>query len=195
MCQQGQSSLARVEDCLCNESRLGSALRDTELILNTTMQRLAAAGVGRPLVSPATLCRVPGASSHVRFVSDSPYGRAHVWKHRQRVLPKPFVPQFPQLVVRADGSTYTHITTSPRSMIRLSRDTTNNPLWNALTLRADLEEEGQMTGRMGRFNKRFEGLGGHGEDVDWMSGAGEGLGAGEKPLKDVGKKHKAPRKK
>ena len=159
------------------------------------MQRLAASGLARPICSSTPLCRAPGALSHVRFVSDSPYGRTHVWKHRQRVLPTPFVPQFPQLVVRADGSTYTHITTSPRSTIRLSRDTTNNPLWNALTLPPASKEEGQLTGRMGRFNRRFEGLGGHGEDIDWMSGAGEGLGAGEVPLKDVGRRHKTPKKK
>lgn len=29
------------------------------------------------------------------------------------------------------------------------------------------EEESAVTGRLGRFNRRFEGLGGHGSDVDW----------------------------
>ena len=133
--------------------------------------------------------------TQARYVSDSPYGRTHIWKNRQRVLPMPFVPQFPQLVVRADGSTYTHITTSPRSVIRLERDTTNNPLWSALVVRADLEEEGQMVGRLGRFNRRFEGLGGHGSGVHWMSGAGDGLGAGEAPLRDLGKQKPKPKKK
>ena len=156
---------------------------------------LARVTAGRTLspIPPSRHARHP--LTQIRAVSDSPYGRTHVWKHRQRVLPKPFVPQFPQLVVRADGSTYTHITTSPRSTVKLTRDTTNNPLWSALTLRADLEEEGQTTGRLGRFNRRFEGLGGHGEDIDWMSGAGDGLGAGEVPLKDVGNKNKGSKKK
>jgi len=30
------------------------------------------------------------------------------------------------------------------------------------------EEESEVTGRLGRFNRRFDGLGGRGEDVDWM---------------------------
>lgn len=118
------------------------------------------------------------ALAFTRSVSSSPYGRTHVWKHRQRVLPKPFVPQFPQRVVRADGSTFTHYTTSPRSVIRLARDTTNNPLWNAARLSGETEEEDLVTGRLGRFNRRFDGLGGHGQDVDWMTEAsGEGLRA------------------
>lgn len=27
-----------------------------------------------------------------------------------------------------------------------------------------------MTGRLGRFNRRFEGVGGYGAEVEWMSG-------------------------
>ena len=110
-------------------------------------------------------------SSGVRHVSSSPYGRTHIWKHRQRTLPKPFVPQFPQLVVRADGSTYTHYTTSPKSTIILTRDTSNNPVWNPSLWLGENDEEDSVTGRLGRFNRRFEGIGGHGEDVDWMGGA------------------------
>ncbi|KAI0920131.1 hypothetical protein AcV5_009946 [Taiwanofungus camphoratus] len=120
------------------------------------------------------------SSVQTRSVSSSPYGRTHVWKHRQRKLPPPFVPQFPQRVVRSDGSTFTHYTTSPRSMIRLTRDTTNNPIWNASKWMAESEEEDLITGRLGRFNRRFDGLGGHGQDIDWTSEAsGEGLEAGE----------------
>jgi len=86
------------------------------------------------------------------------------------------VPQFPQLVIRADGSTFTHWTTSPRSMIKLTRDMTNNPMWNPGLWKSDgAEEEGEVTGRLGRFNRRFEGLGGMGEEVDWMSGSGAKL--------------------
>ena len=156
------------------------------------MQRLSATALVRTRTSALS---ASGSFTTVRCLSNSPYGRAHVLRARQRVLPNPFVPQFPQLVVRADGSTYTQFTSSPRSTIRLSRDTTNNPLWSPLTVRADLEEEGQVTGSLGRFNKRFEGLGGHGTDVDWMSGAGEGLGAGETPLKNLSKpKHNKKKK-
>lgn len=67
------------------------------------------------------------------------------------------MPQFPQKVIRSDGSTFVHWTTSPRSVLRLTRDVTNNPLWNLgdLSKTSELENEGQMTGRMGRFNRRF----------------------------------------
>ncbi|CCM06589.1 uncharacterized protein FIBRA_08867 [Fibroporia radiculosa] len=125
------------------------------------------------LNSPSLVAASARASAvaQTRNVSSSPYGRTHVWKHRQRQLPKPFVPQFPQRVIRADGSTFTHYTTSPRSVIRLTRDTTNNPLWNASKWMAESEEEDVVTGRLGRFNRRFDGLGGHGQDVDWMSEA------------------------
>ena len=104
----------------------------------------------------------------VRSVSSSPYGRTHVWKHRQRELPNPFVPQFPQLVVRVDGSTFTHYTTSPRSVLKLAKDTTNTPLWNASRFLGEAEEEDAVTGRLGRFRRRFEGLGAGG---DWMEQA------------------------
>jgi len=104
-----------------------------------------------------------------RTVSSSPYGRTHVWKRRQNKLPNPVVPQFPQRVVRSDGSTFTHWTTSPRSLIKLTRDVTNNPMWNTGMWKiGGAEEESEVTGRLGRFNRRFDGLGGRGEDVDWM---------------------------
>ncbi|KAH9922407.1 uncharacterized protein B0H18DRAFT_879422 [Fomitopsis serialis] len=112
----------------------------------------------------------PHAFQQVRSVSSSPYGRTHVWKHRQRVLPKPFAPQFPQVVVRVDGSTFTHYTTSPRSVLKLSKDTTNTPLWNASRFLGEAEEEDAITGRLGRFNRRFEGLGGYGaQNMTWMA--------------------------
>ncbi|KAJ7894578.1 hypothetical protein B0H13DRAFT_1719251 [Mycena leptocephala] len=110
--------------------------------------------------------------AHTRSISSSPYGRTHVWKRRKPVLPNPVVPKFPQRVVRADGSSFVHWTTSPRSLIRLTRDTTSNPLWNT-GMWADgggLEEESETTGRLGRFNRKFDGIGGAGEDVDWMDG-------------------------
>ena len=108
------------------------------------------------------------ALPQARAVSSSPYGRTHVWKHRQRELPNPFVPQFPQLVVRVDGSTFTHYTTSPRSVLKLAKDTTNTPLWNASRFLGEAEEEDAVTGRLGRFRRRFEGLGAGG---DWMEQA------------------------
>ncbi|KAF8063983.1 hypothetical protein FPV67DRAFT_196654 [Lyophyllum atratum] len=120
-------------------------------------------------------------SSQVRSVSSSPYGRTHVWKRRAPVLPNPVVPKFPQLVIRSDGTSFTHWTTSPRSTIRLTRDTTNNPVWNTGTWSDDrgVEEEGAMTGRLGRFNRKFEELGQDNEGSDWMDNlVGSGVGSG-----------------
>ncbi|KAF8881548.1 hypothetical protein CPB85DRAFT_1197927, partial [Mucidula mucida] len=96
-----------------------------------------------------------------RFVSTSPYGRTHVWKRRDPIIPNPVVPKFPQRVILSNGASFTHFTTSPRSLLRLTRDTTNNPIWNTY-LWADegaMEDEANTTGRLGRFNRRFEGVG------------------------------------
>ncbi|KAH9042612.1 hypothetical protein EDB85DRAFT_2139172 [Lactarius pseudohatsudake] len=101
-----------------------------------------------------------------RRVSSSPYGRTHVWKRRPNKLPNPIVPQFPQRVIRADGSSFTHWTTSPRPLIRLTRDVTNHPLWNVSALTGEgAAEESEVTGRLGRFNRKFV------EEIDWMSEA------------------------
>lgn len=97
----------------------------------------------------------------IRAVSSSPYGRTHVWRRRAPKLPPPLVPHFPQRVILADGSTYVHWTTSPRSTLRLTRDATNNPLWNPRLEAGNSEElEGRTSGRLGRFRRRFEELGG-----------------------------------
>lgn len=135
-----------------------------------TLLRAAASAV--PLSSSLSLL----AATHIhhppsctRSVSSSPYGRTHVWKQRAKRLPNPIVPQFPQRVIRADGSSFTHWTTSPRPLIRLTRDVTNHPLWNVSALTGEgAAEESEVTGRLGRFNRKFVG------DVDWMSEA-EGL--------------------
>jgi hypothetical protein len=114
-----------------------------------------------PLGLPA---RVFAPRSGTRGVSSSPYGRTHVWKRRAKRLPNPVVPQFPQRVIRADGSSFTHWTTSPRPLLRLTRDVTNHPLWNIAALRGEgVAEESEVSGRLGRFNRKFV------EEVDWMS--------------------------
>ncbi|KAG1743642.1 uncharacterized protein EDB91DRAFT_1032671, partial [Suillus paluster] len=63
-----------------------------------------------------------------RSVSTFPYGCSHVFKRRLPKLPNPVVPYFPQRVLCADGSSYMQWTTSPRSRITSTRDTTKNPL-------------------------------------------------------------------
>ncbi|KAG6334902.1 hypothetical protein ID866_4183 [Astraeus odoratus] len=101
------------------------------------------------------------SGSIIRTHSTSPYGQSHLRKKHPRPLPAPVVPHFPQHVTRADGSTFTHWTTSPRSRIVLTRDTTNHPLWNATericggsaALAQEEEEEG--TGRMRRWKRKF----------------------------------------
>ncbi|RDX46548.1 hypothetical protein K466DRAFT_664367 [Polyporus arcularius HHB13444] len=131
--------------------------------------------------------------TQTRSVSSSPYGRTHVWKRRPKRMPNPVVPVFPQRLVRVDGSTIIHYTTSPRSVIKLTRDTTNNPIWNAARFVGMDEEEDEVTGRLGRFSRRFADLGGEGEktDMEWMneasgteeakhSNAGEGKAKGKK---------------
>ncbi|KAH9948328.1 hypothetical protein B0H21DRAFT_252515 [Amylocystis lapponica] len=149
--------------CGCSRALLRAVRALPNIPLDTTMSLATSlASTSRPRTTFLT---------HTRSVSSSPYGRTHVWKHRQRTLPKPFVPQFPQRVVRVDGSTFTHYTTSPRSLFRLTRDSTNNPLWNAARLSGETEEEDLVTGRLGRFNRRFDGLGGHGQVVDWTNEA------------------------
>ncbi|KAI0031921.1 hypothetical protein K488DRAFT_22340, partial [Vararia minispora EC-137] len=91
-----------------------------------------------------------------RAISSSPYGRTHVWKHRQRKLPNPLVPRFPQRVIRSDGSSFIQYITSPRSLIRLTRDVTNAPLWNVDLLASEgSQEENASSGRLGRFTRRF----------------------------------------
>ena len=117
-------------------------------------------------------------SHQVRAVSNSPYGRTHVWKRRPPVLPNPIVPKFPQRVIRSDGTSFTHWTTSPRSTIRLTRDTTNNPIWNTGVWSDDhaVEEEGATTGRLGRFHRKFEELGLDVADVTWMENVVESTG-------------------
>ncbi|EAU87324.1 hypothetical protein CC1G_02083 [Coprinopsis cinerea okayama7 len=95
-----------------------------------------------------------------RLISNSPYGRAHVWKRRPPVLPNPVVPKFPQQVIRSDGTSFIQWTTSPKSLVRLTRDTTNNPMYNpAAASGRGVEEESGTTGRLGRFNRRYEELG------------------------------------
>ncbi|KAG8951719.1 hypothetical protein FRC04_005740 [Tulasnella sp. 424] len=87
------------------------------------------------------------------------------------------IPQFKQLVILSDGSTFTHFTTSPRTTIRLTRDVTNNPFWapGSDGIAAGDDE----AGRMGRFKKRFGG----GEEAEGGMGGFEELarnaGAGE----------------
>lgn len=104
-----------------------------------------------------------------RSISNSPYGRTHVWKRRPPPLPNPVVPKYPQKVIRSDGTSFTHWITSPKSLVRLTRDTTNNPHWNTGNPGDRLlEEESGSAGRMGRFSRKFEDLGSELDNTQWM---------------------------
>ena len=117
-----------------------------------------------------SLFRLPSCQAQqTRLISNSPYGRTHVWKRRPPILPNPVAPKFPQKVIRSDGSSFVQWTTSPKSLVRLTRDMTNNPLWNmAASNDRSLEEESGTAGRMGRFSRRFEELGSELDDTTWL---------------------------
>jgi hypothetical protein len=151
-------------------------------------------------LSKRFLCATPESIyTCARSHSTSPYGRSHIQKKHPRSLPAPVVPHFLQHVTRADGSTFTHWTTSPRSKIILTRDTTNHPLWNATervsgaSSENSQDEEEEGTGRMTRFKKRF------GQEIaadQWLElqagveGEQEPAMAKERPTKGAGAKKK-----
>ncbi|KAI9016947.1 hypothetical protein BC832DRAFT_543272 [Gaertneriomyces semiglobifer] len=63
-------------------------------------------------------------------------------------------PLFHQTIVHSDGSTFSLPTTSPRSILKLTKDTRNHPLWNpALNVLDD------QSGELAKFEKAFGDLG------------------------------------
>ena len=73
-------------------------------------------------------------------------------------IPNPLPAIYPQLVILSDGSSFTSYTTAPSPAVyRLTRDVTNNPLWNlnkdsGLGRRGEGEEDG---GRLARFKRLY----------------------------------------
>ncbi|KAF2144559.1 uncharacterized protein K452DRAFT_284888 [Aplosporella prunicola CBS 121167] len=61
---------------------------------------------------------------------------------------------FTQLVTLSDGSTYTHRTTSPASVVTSTKDTRNNPLWNPSSQKL-LNVEEDEAGRLRAFREKF----------------------------------------
>uniref|UniRef100_A0A8H8CJV9 Uncharacterized protein n=1 Tax=Psilocybe cubensis TaxID=181762 RepID=A0A8H8CJV9_PSICU len=75
----------------------------------------------------------------------------------------------PVKVILSDSTSFIHWTTSPKSLPRLTRDITNNPLRNTGNPNdRSLEDENNSIGRMGRFSRRFEVLGSDLDDSAWM---------------------------
>lgn len=130
----------------------------------------------------------------------------------QSPLPRP-VPKFSSTTILADGSSIQLATTSPRRLTRLTRDSTNHPLWNPGQERKIGGDAGDDSGRLGRFRRRFqeaeaEAAGGDKasaqaassgdvrfgqEDFDWMSVGGREARAGspiaaKKAVKGKGRK-------
>ncbi|KAG8685041.1 hypothetical protein FRC11_011210 [Ceratobasidium sp. 423] len=99
--------------------------------------------------------------------SGSPYGKSHLIPTTPR-LPNPVVPTYPQTVFLSDGSSFTHRTTAPRSVVRLTRDITNNPVWQP-GMEARAGEEEDLSGRLGRYKRRFD------EESQFVEGELEGL--------------------
>ncbi|RKP05380.1 large subunit ribosomal protein L31, partial [Thamnocephalis sphaerospora] len=58
---------------------------------------------------------------------------------------------FTQTVVLSNGASFTRRTTSPKALLRLTKDTRNHPFWNPTTQLA-LDDD---SGTLKRFNKRF----------------------------------------
>jgi hypothetical protein len=73
-------------------------------------------------------------------------------------MPNPLPAIYPQLVILSDGSSFTSYTTAPSPAVyRLTRDVTNNPLWNlnkdgGVGRRGEGEEDG---GRLARFKRLY----------------------------------------
>ncbi|KDN46689.1 hypothetical protein RSAG8_04069, partial [Rhizoctonia solani AG-8 WAC10335] len=113
------------------------------------------------------IIRVPNLTRLRHSVSGSPYGKSHLIPTTPH-LPNPVVPTYPQTVFLSDGSSFTHRSTTPRSVVRLTRDITNNPVWQP-GLEARAGEEEDLSGRLGRYKRRFDG------ESQFVEGELEGL--------------------
>jgi len=71
------------------------------------------------------------------------------------LIPRPKRPiLLDQIVILSDGSSFKQLTTSPRGIIRSTKDVRNNPLWNpSMRELRDVEED--EAGRLKKFRDRF----------------------------------------
>lgn len=167
--------------------------KDTELGSNDSVKVRPAPSLAE--IKKSRGSRTPCAGLHT---AARPQVRAYSTRARDEKLPRP-VPQFPQRVLLADGSSIQLTTTSPRHLMRLTRDYTNHPLWNpTMGHRTDADTEDD-TGRLGRFRRRFAEEAAQAQqsisfdegDLDWMSGgreAREGTPMVTKKAKGKGRK-------
>ncbi|KAI5808770.1 hypothetical protein DFH27DRAFT_650047 [Peziza echinospora] len=95
-----------------------------------------------------------------------------------------------QLVILSDGSAFTQLTTSPKGIVRSTKDVRNHPLWNPSVHKLmDVEEDeaGRLRAFRERFGRGWDTAGGEEEEEEGASvvdGEGEleaeGEGAEEK---------------
>ncbi|KAI5777527.1 hypothetical protein EDC01DRAFT_678265 [Geopyxis carbonaria] len=88
------------------------------------------------------------------------------------LIPRPKRPYLlDQIIILSDGSSYKQLTTSPRGVIRSTKDVRNNPMWNpSMRELADVEED--EAGKLRRFRQRF----GTGFEVENEDGDENSLG-------------------
>ncbi|KAF9933887.1 hypothetical protein FBU30_004055 [Linnemannia zychae] len=73
---------------------------------------------------------------------------------------------FDQTIVLSNGATFTLRTPSPRSHLRLTRDTRNHPLWNP-DMRGNISND--ESGQLSKFSKKFGDMD-FGNDLDFADG-------------------------
>lgn len=98
--------------------------------------------------------------------------------------------KFLQTVVLSNGSTITVRTTSPRSQIRLTKDTRNHPLWNPAMLKEGVRDESEQ---LNKFQKRFGAESDLG-DLSWIE-SDEAVSAAMKKAAASGGYKKPPKEK
>lgn len=94
----------------------------------------------------------------------------------------------------SDGSAYTQLSTSPRGVIRSTKDVRNHPLWNpTLHKLADIEED--EAGKLRAFRERFgRGWDSRVEEADVSVSKGEGGEGAEAGAGEVGAEGEQGRK-
>ncbi|KAF8441982.1 hypothetical protein BGX38DRAFT_1068773, partial [Terfezia claveryi] len=79
----------------------------------------------------------------------------HITSRNANLIRRPQRPMLlPQLIILSDGSAYTQISTSPRGVVRSTKDVRNHPLWNP-TLHKLMEVEEDEGGRLQLFRERY----------------------------------------
>ncbi|KAF8430199.1 hypothetical protein EV426DRAFT_9177 [Tirmania nivea] len=96
-----------------------------------------------PLTRP-TIITTPTAL----FPHHHPSRNANLLRRPQRPM------LLPQLIILSDGSAYTQLSTSPRGVVRSTKDVRNHPLWNP-TLHKLMDVEEDEAGRLQAFRERY----------------------------------------